>query len=205
MASGVQQHMWGPTPDADSDQWFTPDWLAERVVAWAGIDEASRVLELGAGDGSFVAPILDAGASLVAVERDWRFVETLRSMRPVPGSSYEVVHGDALTFDPGNFVADLCVGNPPYSKPTDADIAFVERGLELAPRVVAVLRLVFLAGKARYERIWSKHRLARIAYLPERPRFIGEKNGSALADFAVFDIRRGVSPGVMTETAWWVR
>jgi hypothetical protein len=55
-------------------------------------------------------------------------------------------------------------------------------------------------------RIWSKHHLDAIAYLPERPAFVGESSGGARADFAVMDIRRGLAPvGHRVKTEWWVR
>lgn len=209
MASG-QLNLLGPTPNAEQSQWFTPDWLAERVVEWAHVYPGMRVVELGAGDGAFVRPLLAAGAAVLAVERDPRFVAALHKI-PVPsGSGLGIGHGDVLAlalpaFD--SFRADAYIGNPPYEN--DADIAFVESGLELAPRVVAVLRLVFLAGQERYRRIWSKHHLSRIAYLPARPSFIGEYTGKAegaRADFAVFDIRRGPIIGVASvATEWWTR
>jgi predicted RNA methylase len=199
-SAAVQQHLFGPTPDPAQSQWFTADWLAERVVQWAGRRRTfdgpegiagKRVVELGAGDGAFVRPLLAAGAQVVAVERDPRFASVLgEKWRDHPG--IEVIEGDAL--DPSRLEADtfdLYIGNPPYED--DADIAFIERGLELAPRVVVVLRLVSLAGQERWRRIWSQHELGGLALLPARPSFVGAASGNAKSDFAVFDIRRGRS------------
>jgi len=204
--STVQQHLFGPTPEAAQSQWFTPDWLADRAVDWAIGDRfgQARVVELGAGDGAFVRPLVRAGARVVAVERDPRYTAVLRSLAE-SWPMLTVIEHDALTLPLQRDNFDLYVGNPPYED--DADIAFVERGLELAPRVVAVLRLVFLAGETRYRRIWAKHHLARIAYLPGRPSFIGEKSDTAKADFAVFDIRRGHAASGYRDTRaeWWVR
>lgn len=206
MSAAVQQHLFGPTPDAEQSQWFTPDWLAARVVEWANLPGRSSVVELGAGDGAFMRPLMRAGHYVWAVERDERFVGALRRD---PLLSEHVVHADALTWAPlwspgTEFTA--YIGNPPYEN--DADIAFVERGLELAPRAVVVLRLVFEVGLERYERIWSKHHLARKANLVRRPIFIGEKpagTGGGRTDFAVFDIRRGPAPaGHAVITEWWI-
>lgn len=197
-----QQHLFGPTPDPEQSQWFTPDWLAERIVEWSGI-HGGNVLELGAGDGAFVVPLLRSGCEVVAVERDPRFVDVLRKL---PHAHLTVLEGDVMRTPiarPG--WADAYIGNPPYEN--EFDLEFVLRGLELAPRVVAVLRLVFLAGQERHRRLWSKHHLRRIAHLPARPEFIGSGPGGAKADFAVFDIGRG-GAGIGTPlvaTEWWTR
>lgn len=202
-------HLLGPTPDSEQSQWFTPDWLAERVVEWASPQKKDLVLELGAGNGAFVRPLLAMpGVGILAIERDERFAAELRKMQRLE-NGLTVVHGDALGQLP-SWVADwpreqiLSIGNPPYED--DLDIAFIEQAFLYADRVVAVLRLTFLAGQARYERIWSKHTLSRIAYLPARPAFVGETSGGAKTDFAVFDIRRGrslIPTNVLTE--WWAR
>lgn len=201
----VQQHLLGPTPDAEQSQWFTPDWLADGAVEFSGVQPGDSVCELGAGDGAFVRPLLNAGARVVAVERDIRFVGALKKLQ-TEDLLLRIDHGDALDRDSWRWGDEFtaCTGNPPYEN--DDDIAFVERGLELAPHVVFVLRLVFLAGQERFRRIWSKHHLEAIAHLPERPAFIGEGSGGAKADFAVFDIRRGPAPpGHRVRTEWWSR
>ena len=35
--------------DRDASQWFTPSWLAKRLIAWCGSPAISHVLEPSAG------------------------------------------------------------------------------------------------------------------------------------------------------------
>lgn len=203
----TQQGLFGPSPKASESQWFTPDWLAERVVQWSGLGPDDRVVELGAGDGAFVRPLLQASIDVVAVERDERFVGALAKLVQLNDPQLAIIHADALAphpwLKPNGFTA--YVGNPPYEQ--DNDLEFVLRGLELAPRVIAVVRLVFLAGQERHRRLWSKHTLSRVGLLPARPAFVGEKSDGAKADFCAVDIQRGRTHNTPTlvATDWWLR
>ncbi len=64
---------------APADDWLPLDaaedaaqraWLVERVRASARSGSPPRVLDLGAGDGRLAVPLADAGAIVVAVDRD---------------------------------------------------------------------------------------------------------------------------------------
>jgi 23S rRNA (adenine-N6)-dimethyltransferase len=88
--------------------------LADDIVRSAGVRPGELVLDLGAGDGMLTAPLVAAGARVVAVELDERSVAALRARFP----HVEVVHADAtqvaLPPEPFRVVANLpfAVGTP---------------------------------------------------------------------------------------------
>ncbi|MFL5925640.1 MAG: ribosomal RNA small subunit methyltransferase A [Gaiellaceae bacterium] len=68
--------------------------LAEAIVADAGIAAGDLVVEIGAGSGMLTAPLLAAGASVLALEPDPRLAARLRRACPAA----EVVAADALYY-----------------------------------------------------------------------------------------------------------
>lgn len=67
--------------------------LADDLVRDARVEPGDLVLDLGAGEGMLTAPLVAAGARVVAVDLDVRSVAVLR--RRFPG--VEVVHADATS------------------------------------------------------------------------------------------------------------
>src|SRR3982074_153802 len=89
--------------------------LARLIVEKAELSADDYVVEIGPGLGALTEFILDSGARVVAIEKDQRLVEFLR--KRFAGSRLEVVHGDALEFDPRPLFAEPRVkllGNLPY-------------------------------------------------------------------------------------------
>jgi 23S rRNA (adenine-N6)-dimethyltransferase len=66
--------------------------VAAELVRRSGVRRGDLVLDLGAGSGAITAPLLAAGARVVAVERDAHLVTRLR--RHFEGAAVTVVHGD---------------------------------------------------------------------------------------------------------------
>lgn len=81
--------------------------LASDIVRAAGVKAGELVLDLGAGEGMLTAPLLAAGARVVAVELDERSAATLRARFP----HAEVLHADAIRVqlprEPFRVVANL--------------------------------------------------------------------------------------------------
>jgi 16S rRNA (adenine1518-N6/adenine1519-N6)-dimethyltransferase len=112
-----------------------------RVVRLAGIRPGDRVVEVGAGLGSLSLALLDAGASVTAVEVDRYLLPALR--RQVEPRGARVLQRDALTADwdelaeptdgPWSFVSNL---------PYNVAVPVVVRVLEAAPQVVNLLIMV---------------------------------------------------------------
>ncbi|WP_159607195.1 16S rRNA (adenine(1518)-N(6)/adenine(1519)-N(6))-dimethyltransferase RsmA, partial [Agromyces humi] len=103
------------TPTKKLGQNFVHDAnTVRRIVQSAGVQRDETVLEIGPGLGSLTLGLLEAGASVIAVEIDGRLAEqlphTVRIMQP--GTSLTVVHADALRVtelpgDPVRLVANL--------------------------------------------------------------------------------------------------
>ena len=70
--------------------------LLARIAAIPGPLEGERVYEVGPGPGGLTRALLDAGASVVAVERDRRCIPALAELQAEFGARLEIIEGDAL-------------------------------------------------------------------------------------------------------------
>jgi 16S rRNA (adenine1518-N6/adenine1519-N6)-dimethyltransferase len=137
----------------------------DKIVRVAGVEPGDRVVEVGPGLGSLTLGLLDAGASVLAVEID-RYLtgplgEVIGRAGPDAGAHTEVLVADAMTID---WVATLgsrhdgdwsMVANLPYN----VAAPMVLRVLDEAPmvrRIVVLVqrevgeRLVAAAGSGTY-------------------------------------------------------
>ena len=89
-----------------------PEW-ADRVVAAAGVKPGELVLDLGAGTGALTAPLVAAGARVVAVELHPGRLAGLRQ-RFAEQPRVRVVPADLAQFQPPSRPFRV-VANPPYS------------------------------------------------------------------------------------------
>jgi 16S rRNA (adenine1518-N6/adenine1519-N6)-dimethyltransferase len=103
------------TPTKKLGQNFVHDGnTVRRIVQIAGVQRGETVLEVGPGLGSLTLGLLEAGASVIAVEIDRRLADQLPHTVSVmqPGTSLTVVHDDALRVtelpgEPSRLVANL--------------------------------------------------------------------------------------------------
>ncbi|MGF0117959.1 16S rRNA (adenine(1518)-N(6)/adenine(1519)-N(6))-dimethyltransferase RsmA [Promicromonospora sp. Marseille-Q5078] len=101
-----------------------------KIVRAAGLRPGERVVEIGPGLGSLTLGLLEAGASVVAVEIDrvlaGQIAETVRAH--APEADFEVVHADALevTELPGEPPTAL-VANLPYNVAVPVLLTFLQR------------------------------------------------------------------------------
>lgn len=191
----------------DLSQWYTPPWLAERIIAWADIPAGARVLEPAAGQGAFIRP--NRGEQTwTAYDVDPKNIDALRHIKGIEEADgkdtlVHVAQADFLGADVRDH--DIAVLNPPYENNQDVD--FVLKCLRHAPRVIALLRSAFLHGQNRYDEVWRAVQLSRLVILCGRPKFGG--SGSPKSDFIVVElcnphmmsIGRGVSRKTTIE--WW--
>lgn len=190
----------GPMHNPDLSQWFTPPNLAENLVNWALCCSEHRrtaphtnwrVLEPAAGNGSFVAPMADRFRHVTAYEIDPGWAEVLQEKHP----KARVVTSDYLAAPPPDHPYDLAVMNPPYED--GADGRFVAKAMDESVRVLALVRLNFLAGADRFDRVWKQIGTRRdpgpwsldgVVYFVHRPRFSGA--GSPKHDFCAVYLTR---------------
>jgi 23S rRNA (adenine-N6)-dimethyltransferase len=103
-----------------------PDW-AERLVADAAVRRGDLVVDVGAGHGALVAPLLDVGARVIAVELHGGRATRLRARF---GRAITVVQADArdlrLPRRPFSVVA-----NPPFATSTALLRRLVQPGSRL--------------------------------------------------------------------------
>ena len=91
--------------------------LLARVAAIPGPLDGARVYEVGPGPGGLTRALLDAGAHVVAVERDRRCIPALAELQDECAGKLEIIEADALRIDeqavagPGAHV----VANLPYN------------------------------------------------------------------------------------------
>jgi 16S rRNA (adenine1518-N6/adenine1519-N6)-dimethyltransferase len=91
--------------------------LLARIAAVPGPLEGQRVYEVGPGPGGLTRALLDAGADVVAVERDRRCLPALGELEAEFAGRLRIIEGDALTIDERAEVGEGAhvVANLPYN------------------------------------------------------------------------------------------
>lgn len=136
--------------------------VLEQIISAANIKPGETILEIGPGTGVLTAALLKAGAKVVAVEKDDRAYEILRSKKHGEWSKESdklvLIHGDILKLDMSSILhtsssilptSYAIVANIPYY----ITGAILERFLEHEPRPD---RMVLLAQKEVAERIVAR-------------------------------------------------
>ncbi len=173
-----------------------------------------NILESGVGGGSFARPLKAKGAHVTGIDIDFMAAGFDDCDVAVVGSFIdyeleikedkkvvEVITGTEHDFGGGGFAFDAVVGNPPFIFAE----AFINRGLEVAPIVAFLLRIAFVTGKGRYERLWSPGNVAGLRYfypLAERGSFTADGKTDS-ADYAFFIIERGYTGDFSGRTVSW--
>jgi 2-polyprenyl-3-methyl-5-hydroxy-6-metoxy-1,4-benzoquinol methylase len=135
-------------------QYWNANTHYHRVVLAAVPPAASRVLDVGSGDGILAAELADAGVpSVVALDRDRQVIERARARHTHP--AIEWMQGDALevALDPESFDAVVSVAALHHM---DADRALTRFATLVRPG--GTVAVVGLAANA-----WSDYPLAAIA------------------------------------------
>ncbi|MBA4792827.1 MAG: 16S rRNA (adenine(1518)-N(6)/adenine(1519)-N(6))-dimethyltransferase RsmA [Phenylobacterium sp.] len=92
--------------------------ITRKIARLAGPLEGRMVLEIGPGPGGLTRALLEAGARVVAIEKDARFLPLLNTLQEASGGRLEVHLADALKVDEAVLSAGepaSVVSNLPYN------------------------------------------------------------------------------------------
>lgn len=188
----------GTRPRNPGDAYYTPDALALAITRALrdrlGL-EPDLVIEPSAGEGAFVraARATWPGTRIAATE-------PYGSLDALTTAGADQVQ-DKRWEDAGIVPADdtLVLGNPPYNLPGDGrgnNPTTAERHTLLAldrlldgSHVAFLLRLAFLGGGGRIDRLYSRHPLRALWPVTPRPSFTG--GGTDASEYGVFVWRKG--------------
>ncbi len=73
--------------------------ITRRIARTAGDLVGATVIEVGPGPGGLTRALLEAGAHVIAIEKDARFLPLLEPLIAWSGGRLKLVHGDALEAD----------------------------------------------------------------------------------------------------------
>lgn len=198
----------GPAARAEAlSQFFTPPWLAAKMVELAGLRAGDTVLEPSGGRGALVRAVLDAcpTAEVIVHELDPRMVAellTIEGVQCVQQGSYLEHEFDGCRFD-------VAIENPPYEDGLDGE--FIAKTCREACTVVALVRANVFYSRSRWELVWSQYgkHLTAFRFVVMRPDFTEGEKGvpGAKSDFVVIrldDLGEDVSGTASPTVDWWL-
>jgi 16S rRNA (adenine1518-N6/adenine1519-N6)-dimethyltransferase len=196
--------------------------LLARIAAVPGPLDGATVYEVGPGPGGLTRALLDAGAKVVAVERDRRCIAALAELQSEYGNQLRVIEGDALKLDEQAEVGDGAhvVANLPYNIGTALLLRWLQanpwppwwRSLTLMFQKEVAERIVATPGSNAYGRLsvaaqWRAR--PRIAMTVNRSAFVPPpKVTSAVVHIVPAEAPAGVSARIVeqvTEAAFGQR
>ena len=180
--------------------------LLARIAAVPGPIDGATIYEVGPGPGGLTRALLDAGAQVVAVERDRRCLPALAELEAAFPGRLRIIDGDAMEVDelaevgPGAHV----VANLPYNVGTALLLRWLGgeawppwwRSLTLMFQREVAERIVAAAGSEHYGRLsvaaqWRA--LPRMAMAVHRSAFVPPpKVASAVVHIVPADMPEGV-------------
>ena len=86
--------------------------ITRKIARLAGPLEGRAVVEVGPGPGGLTRALLEAGAMVIAVEKDPRFLPLLGELAAVAGGRLTLVEADALKVDEAELLARHAPGLP---------------------------------------------------------------------------------------------
>jgi len=157
------------------DAYYTPDDLAEALVASLPVRMLSTALEPSCGGGAFVRALRLRGVAVLGLDID-------PEADGLADANMAQV-GDFLTYQHDIACPEWIIGNPPFS---DAE-AHVRHAIDITGRHVAfLLRLAFLESRKRVP-FWKEHPPRKVWVLSERPSFTGGSTDSCAYGWFWFD------------------
>ncbi len=186
--------------------------LLARIAAIPVLLEGATVYEVGPGPGGLTRALLDAGAKVVAVERDRRCLPALAELEGEYDGRLRVISGDALDIDERTEAGNGAhvVANLPYNVGTALLLRWLAgpwppwwASLTLMFQREVAERIVARAGSEHYGRLsvaaqWRS--TPRIAMAVNRSAFVPPpKVASAVVHIIPADEPAGVDPKVLEQ------
>ncbi|MFL6768822.1 MAG: 16S rRNA (adenine(1518)-N(6)/adenine(1519)-N(6))-dimethyltransferase RsmA [Sphingomicrobium sp.] len=185
--------------------------LLARIAAIPGPLDGATVYEVGPGPGGLTRSLLDAGAKVVAVERDRRCLPALAELEAAFPDRLRIIDGDALDIDERGEAGDGAhvVANLPYNVGTALFLRWLGsdawppwwRSLTLMFQREVAERIVARSGTEHYGRLsiaaqWRS--MPRIAMAVHRSAFVPPpKVASAVVHILPATQPDGVDPAVL--------
>jgi len=135
--------------------------ITRKIARLAAFAPGDRVIEVGPGPGGLTRALLEAGARVVAVEKDARFQPLLQDLADAADGALEIVMADALAADEAalaQWAPAAVVSNLPYNVGTPLLIKwltgpFRPQAMTLMFQKEVALRIVAAAGAEAYGRL----------------------------------------------------
>jgi 16S rRNA (adenine1518-N6/adenine1519-N6)-dimethyltransferase len=135
--------------------------ITRRIARIPGDLGGKTVIEVGPGPGGLTRALLEAGAQVIAIEKDARFMPLLEPLVDWSGGRLQIVQGDALAIDQETLVhagsADI-VANLPYNVGTELLVRWLKAGAWRGPMTLmfqkeVAQRIVAKPGSDAYGRL----------------------------------------------------
>ena len=120
--------------------------ITRKIARLAGVAAGDLVLEIGPGPGGLTRALLEAGADVIAVERDARCAAALEEIAAAYPGKFTLVEDDALRVDERALVKDRAakiVANLPYNISTELLIKWLRANHAGAPPLWSRMALMF--------------------------------------------------------------
>ncbi|HWA62361.1 MAG TPA: 16S rRNA (adenine(1518)-N(6)/adenine(1519)-N(6))-dimethyltransferase RsmA [Caulobacteraceae bacterium] len=135
--------------------------VTRKIARFAGPLEGALVIEVGPGPGGLTRALLEAGARVIAVEKDPRFVPILQTLGEASGGALTIVEADALAVDEAALTGGApasVVSNLPYNVGTPLLVKWLTGpfrpvSMTLMFQKEVALRVVARPGEADYGRL----------------------------------------------------
>ena len=139
--------------------------ITAKIARLAGHLEGAAVLEVGPGPGGLTRALLQAGARVVAVEKDRRFIPLLQQLEEAAAGALQVIEADALEIDEVALLEAhapaaprYVVANLPYNVSVPLLVKWLKsasafQGMALMFQQEVAERIAAMAGSAAYGRL----------------------------------------------------
>lgn len=136
--------------------------ITRRIARAAGDLSGQTVIEVGPGPGGLTRALLEAGAQVIALEKDARFLPLLEPLVNWSEGRLRIVHGDALALDQEALIygplAAHIISNLPYNVGTELLVRWLKAGPWRGPMTLmfqkeVAQRIVAKPGSDAYGRL----------------------------------------------------